>query len=623
MDKKSTIIGVACIGAAIALMVWNSKHSRPVPTTVPATTSVVQAPPAPQPVAETKTVAVPEEPVVPEEIFDLTNGVITLHVSSQDGALKTVDLEKHEKSLTDKSPVIFNSEFAVPALAMAKIPAARGGLPTPFGIKFEKENCVDDPRGESRTLTLLGKTEGFEIRRIYKVSLLEKGEGAQDPYLVDHKIKITRTSGGPAALPFLISTGSLPPTEGDRANIFLNASWNQDGDYEKCKTDVFKNSSGFFGIGGHAASAEFNLPILASKSPLQFVAVTNQYFASVVGFSHETQSIISQIFVFPQALPKEQQIHDTDITTLAYAQLDVPVLSVGQTANLSLPYFIGPKEYTRLADLRDSISGIDDVIQFTHLFGFLSVDWICKILVVVMNAIHGVIPSSGWSWGWSILIMTLIVKGITWPLTMAQQRSAKKMQKFQGPMKEIREKYKDNQQKMQQEMMKLYRENKINPLAGCFPILIQIPIFFGMYCAFQTCAELRLEGFLWITDLSMPDLIPGLENFEIPLIGAKLHVLPILMGAAMILNMSLTPMPNAQPGQKHMFYAMMVIFPIICYAMPSALTLYWTVQNFLTIFQSWYVRRSRDKDDPPKKPEAVEIIPPKKKKGRGKGLPAT
>ncbi len=626
MDKKSTAIGIIFIGLAIALMAWKSATSEPkksVPETTKITAPAAQQNAVPAQNSAPETTAEPVKNDVPEEIYEIGNGVISLKISSRDGALKNVAFEKQAKSLDDKSPVVFNEFSDVPALGILSVPA-RGELPKALGIHFEKESLADDERGEFRILTLLGKTnDGFEIRRIYKISLNENGAGTTDPYFIDHKIKISRSSGTPAAFPFLISTGILPPTEGDRANIFLNASWFDGDDYEKCKIDVFRDSSGFFGIGGNKAAAEFSQPV-SLNSPLKFVAVTNQYFASVVGFSKETQSVISRIFVFPKALPQEEQIHDVALTNLAFAQVDVPALAAGQTANLAFSYFVGPKQYTRLADLRDEIDGIDNVIQFTNLFGFLSVDWLCKILVVVMNAIHGILPTSAWAWGWSILIMTLIVKAITWPLTMAQQRSAKKMQKFQGPMKEIRERFKDNPQKMQQEMMKLYRENKINPLAGCFPVLIQIPIFFGMYCAFQTCAELRLEGFLWISDLSMPDLIPGLEDFVIPFVGAKIHVLPILMGATMILNMSLTPMPNAQPGQKNMFYVVMCIFPIICYAMPSALTLYWTIQNILTLVQTQIVRRSRDKDEGDKNaPNPVEIIPPKKKKGRGKNLPTT
>lgn len=625
MDKKSTIIGVLLIAAALGLMFWDANNRAANPPPVPAVTQKTQqaskAIPANVPPAATAVPASATQKQAPETVFALENSALKLNISSHDGALKTVELKQQPTSLEDKAPVVFNQGSTVPALQIASPSGVRGVAPIPFGLDFAVESSTEDATAKTRTLTLLAHKDGLEIRRIYTLSQDPEGEGTQDPYFVNHEIKITRVSGNPAAFPLLVSTGMLPPTEGDRANIFLNASWYNGDDYEKCASDIFKDSSGFLGLGAHRAAPDFEVPI-GRDDPLRFVAVTNQYFASVVGFSPVAQPIVSRVLVFPQALPPAEQINNITLTTQAYAQLDVPALTVGQTANIGIPYFIGPKEYTRLAELEDTIDGIENVVQFTSLFGIISVDWLCKILVVIMNAIHALLPTSAWAWGWSIIVMTLIVKAVTWPLTMAQQRSAKKMQQFSEPMKEIREKYKDNPQKMQQEMMKLYRDNKINPLAGCFPVLIQIPIFFGMYCAFQTCAELRLQSFLWISDLSMPDLIPGLEDVTIPIIGAQIHILPILMGATMLFNMMMTPMPNAQPGQKNMFYIMMAIFPIICYSMPSALTLYWTMQNILTIFQTWLVRRSRDNDSSGT-PGKVEIIPPTKKKGRGKSIPAS
>lgn len=624
MDKKNTIIGALLIAAAFGLMFWDA-HNRaemtpPAPKPAVAQTQTATSVPAAQMPAVAEMPAAQKAPQAPEKIFTIESATLKLNVSSRNGAVKTVELKTQPTSLEDSAPVVFNEGSAVPALRLASPSGVRGVSPIPLAVDFVVESETEDAAKKTRTLTLLGKKDGLEIRRIYTLSLDAEGEGLSDPYLVNHDIKIKRVAGTPAAFPLLVSTGMLPPTEGDRANIFLNASWYNGDDYEKCSPSEFKDSSGFLGLGAHRALPDFEVPV-GHEDPLSFVAVTNQYFASVVGFAaNTTRPIASRVFVYPQALPKAEQINDLAITTQAYAQLDVPALQVGQTANITLHYFIGPKEYTRLAELDGTIEGIDNVVQFTSLFGIISVDWLCKILVVVMNAIHGMLPASAWAWGWAILVMTLIVKGITWPLTMAQQRSAKKMQQFSEPMKQIREKYKDNPQKMQQEMMKLYRDNKINPLAGCFPVLIQIPIFFGMYCAFQTCAELRLQGFLWISDLSMPDLIPGLEDATIPLIGAQIHLLPILMGATMLANMAMTPMPNAQPGQKNMFYIMMAIIPIVCYTMPSALTLYWTMQNILTIFQTWLVRRSRDKDSAGK-PGQVDIIPPTKKKGRGKGIP--
>lgn len=623
MDKKSTIIGVLLIAAALGLMFWdaNNRAANPPPAPAPAVTQKTQQATTPVVTPTAQAPARATQKQAPESIFTLENDSVKLNISSHDGSLKSVELKQQPTSLEDKAPVVFNEGSSVPALQMASPSGVRGVSPIPFGVDFAVESSTEDATTKTRTLTLLGRKDGLEIRRIYTLSQDPEGEGVKDPYFVDHLIKIKRVSGEPSAFPLLISTGMLPPTPGDRANIFLNASWYNGDDYEKCSPDIFKDSSGFLGLGAHRASPDFEIPI-GRDDPLRFVAVTNQYFASVVGFSATAQPIVSRVLVFPQVLPQAEQINDITLTTQAYAQLDVPALAVGQTANIGIPYFVGPKEYTRLAELETSIEGIENVVQFTSLFGIISVDWLCKILVVIMNAIHGLLPTSAWAWGWSILVMTLIVKAVTWPLTMAQQRSAKKMQQFSEPMKEIREKYKDNPQKMQQEMMKLYRDNKINPLAGCFPVLIQIPIFFGMYCAFQTCAELRLQSFLWISDLSMPDLIPGLEDVTIPLIGAQIHILPILMGATMLFNMMMTPMPNAQPGQKNMFYIMMALFPIICYSMPSALTLYWTMQNILTIFQTWLVRRSRDTDSNGTSGK-VDIIPPTKKKGRGKSIPAS
>ena len=617
MDKKSTFIGILLIGLAVGLMFFNAKNA-PQPAPAPAVTA------APAAVAPVATVPVKSVPVFSGEkkIFTLENGKIALRLSSFGGGVEAVELKDFPQSQENDAPVVFNDASTVPALTLAGAPATLGGKPEPWGIVFSVESDVTDEAAKTRTLTLVGSDAQKVVRRVYTISLDDEGRGATDPYFVRHNVKIAPVAGADAvpATDLYLSTGMLPPTNGDTANLFLNASWFNGDEYDKIATGHFVASSGFLGLGAHPAHASFVAP--AEKGdPFQWLATTNQYFANILAFPQaEVRPLISELAVFPEKLvPAEDMDNKTDLSVVGFAHLKLPAL---RSLNLETYYYVGPKEYTRFAEFQsaDLIEDADAVVQFTSLFGFISIDWLCKILVAVMNWIHELIPANAWSWGWVIVVMTLIVKGITWPLTMAQQRSAKKMQKFQKPMQDIREKYKDNPQKMQQEMMKLYRDNKINPLAGCFPVLIQIPIFFAMYCTFQTCAELRLQPFLWIPDLSMPDVIPGLEDWRIPLIGAQLHILPILMGATMFLNMKMTPMPNAQPGQKNMFYAMMAIFPIICYTMPSALTLYWTLQNIFTMFQTWLVRRARDDDKRGNASSSgVEIIPPTKKKGRGKG----
>ena len=218
----------------------------------------------------------------------------------------------------------------------------------------------------------------------------------------------------------------------------------------------------------------------------------------------------------------------------------------------------------------------------------------------LLGGIHSLLTWSGaWSWGWAIVLLTVIIKLITWPLTAAQQRTAQKMQQFKGPMEEIREKYKNDSEKLNKEMMKLYTEHKINPFAGCLPIFIQIPVFFGLYTAFQTTVELRLESFLWIHDLSTPDTLFHIGSFGV-------NLLPILMGITMWLSMRMTPTPSADDTQKTIMYTMAFLFPVICYSLPAALSLYMTLQNLLTMLQ---VGLSKNNTTAP-----VEVIPPKKKK---------
>lgn len=164
------------------------------------------------------------------------------------------------------------------------------------------------------------------------------------------------------------------------------------------------------------------------------------------------------------------------------------------------------------------------------------------------------------------------------------------MAKLQEPIKAIKEKYKNDQQKIGQETMKLYQEYGINPLAGCFPILIQLPIFIGLYYMLQTSCEIRFAHFLWIDDLSLPDRIPGLET----VFGYPLHVLPLLNALITFIQMHVSPSPSADKAQKFMFKMMPFIMLIFFYTFPSGLVLYWTVQSLIGVIQAVIINRTKD-----------------------------
>ncbi len=224
-----------------------------------------------------------------------------------------------------------------------------------------------------------------------------------------------------------------------------------------------------------------------------------------------------------------------------------------------------------------------------------------------MYLIHSVVPS----WGWSIVIMTICIKLLFWPLTAKASRSQKRMASIQGPMAELKEKHKDNPQKMQQETLKLFKEHQVNPVAGCLPMLIQMPIFLGLFYMLRTASELRFESFLWVSDLSLPD-----TQFVVG--GFPINILPMIMGVTMFLQMSMMPVsPTADPMQQKIFKFLPFIFLIFLYNFSSGLVLYWTVQNILTIIQQKIIN---SRPDEPLKPVAAALET--KSKGKG-GAPRT
>jgi len=226
------------------------------------------------------------------------------------------------------------------------------------------------------------------------------------------------------------------------------------------------------------------------------------------------------------------------------------------------------------------------VMQF-GFWGVISV-WLLKS----MKLLYHVIPN----YGIAIIIITILIKLIFWPIQAKSIRSMKEMQKFQPLMNKLREKYKDDPQRLNQEMMKLYKEHKINPFSGCLPMLVQIPVFFGLYAMLRSAIELRGASFLWVKDLSQPDTIwSHTLPFSLPLIGSTLMLnpLPLLMTGAMIWQQKLTPTAGDTQQQKMMQF-MPLIMLYFFYPSSSGLCLYWTAQQLLSIAQQWWSLRQRD-----------------------------
>lgn len=241
--------------------------------------------------------------------------------------------------------------------------------------------------------------------------------------------------------------------------------------------------------------------------------------------------------------------------------------------------YIGPLKYGRIKAL-----GVG--LEKTMNFGLSFIRGISKGILYLLVTLHDYIPN----YGVLLIIFSVVVKVLVYPLTKKSYQSTKEMQAVQPLIAALREKYKGDPQRLNQETMKLYKEHGVNPLGGCLPMLLQMPLLFAIFTVFRTTIELRGAPFvLWITDLSAPDTVyqfPG--GFSVPIYGDQIAVLPILMGVSMFVQQKMSG-AQAQSQQKFMMYFMTVFFLLLFNSFPSGLNLYYTLFNVLTILQQKYL----------------------------------
>ncbi|MES2982812.1 MAG: membrane protein insertase YidC [Verrucomicrobiota bacterium] len=315
-----------------------------------------------------------------------------------------------------------------------------------------------------------------------------------------------------------------------------------------------------------------------NENPIVYAGVADQFFTTVV---RPKKPELTQVW----GKPKQIRLNKNGASlTAVRASLTLPETSLAPAAPTVLEYkiFTGPKENTTLRKL-DNVDGVGkgwgEVMQYGW-FWFVS-----RPLNALLNFLHSYIDnfSTTESWGLAIICLTIIVRLCIWPLHAKSTRSMKRMSKLQPKMAELKEKHKDDPTKLNTEMMGLYRKYGINPLGGCLPMLIQIPIFFGFFRMLDYAVELRGQPFLWVDDLSQPD------TFAI-VFGIPINILPIVMAATSVVQMAMMPKTGDKMQQRIMMF-MPLMFFFFCYNYASALALYWTVQNIFSIGQTYLMNK--------------------------------
>ena len=268
-------------------------------------------------------------------------------------------------------------------------------------------------------------------------------------------------------------------------------------------------------------------------------------------------------------------------------------LQPGESAEYSFDLFLGPANYRELKEAGNSFEQIVD-------FGIFGKIYLPQILIWLLNRIYDLIGS----YGWAIIFLTIIIKVVLWPLTHKSYASMGKMQKLQPQLAVLKEKYKGDSKKIQAETMKLYKANGVNPMGGCLPMLLQMPILFALFTTLRNTILLRKAPFWiipgkWIKDLSGPDVLMVLDK-SYPIIGNHLNILPLLMGLSFFLQQKFTPTAGggsaqSEQQQKMMATLMPVMFTFLFYSLPSGLNLYFMLSTFITIAQQLVTTRMGEK----------------------------
>jgi len=533
MEKRALIAVVLSLLILVVYQEWVGRQYAPPPPSQKdeKKTENVTAPlPKPQPtLQEAKPVAHAAQETV-KEIRVETDYYIALF-TTQGARLKSFTLKHYQTSVGEKSP---------PFEMISPTP----GVPYPLGIQLPGTPPLTDEALiysiQGGNLKLTGDSKGkliFQGQSPAGVKLTKEFTFAGSSYPIQLELSVEGTDKNPSPGLLLSSDGNNKGAAQDAVFEGLLALVNNK--IKREPTEEIKNGKEFSG-------------------PVSWAGFGYTYFLFAVLPENGAEQKLAVKQIGPGLV------------------MDIAVQAGTKDAGKSrYALFIGPKELNTLKAME---KGLEQSIDFGY-FGFVAMPFL-----YVMHFSHRFTGS----YGIDIILLTILIKLILAPLTHKSFVSMKRMQKLQPQMERIKEKFKEDKEKMNKEIMELYRRNKVNPMGGCLPMLLQFPVFIGLYNALLTPIELRHAPFMWIKDLSRPDW----ESLPFTLGGWTLGVpiLTLLMGASMFLQQWMTPSAG-DPNQRRMMLMMPVIFTAMFVTFPAGLTIYWLVNNVLSIAQQYLINR--------------------------------
>ncbi len=540
-----------------AMLLWDAwqKHNAPkVPAVPPAASAVAGVPPPSaklgelsvptpnRPPAAATPVVPPVAPGAPAAVAGspvvVKTDVFEVELNTQGGDIRRVTMQK-VFSAKDRSKPLTLMEPSPGHYFVAQSGLLGEGLPTHLApYEATQREYVLGP--QSDTLDVVFKARDAAGAEVLKKYVFRRGS-----YVIDVSYEVKNASEKPLApvAYFQFMRDANLPTE------------------EAAQTNAFAGVTTFTGPAVYTAQAKFEKvdfadiekgkQVHAKRAPDGWIGMIQHYFVSAW-------------------LPREgvdREFYTSKVAESRYtAGVKVPVgtIAPGASGSITVPVYIGPQETENLEKLSP---GLDLVVDY----GWLTI--IAAPLFWLLKWIHSLVGN----WGWSIVFLTVMIKGVFYPLNAKAGRSMAQMKVLAPKMEKLKQLYGDDRQKLNQAMMELYRTEKINPLGGCLPILVQIPVFIALYWVLLASIELRHAPWLgWIQDLSAPD---------------PYFILPVIYAVSMFVQTKLNPQP-ADPIQARIMLLMPIMFSVFFLFFPAGLVLYWVVQNLLSIAQQWHINRT-------------------------------
>lgn len=535
-NKRVLLATAICLAILIGWQYLFPEHAMfkqataPAPTATRSTTET-----ASQARSQSATQALPDasiaaaEPLAGKPII-VTTPYYKAVLNSSGAVLEHLQLSRFKQSMEPDSPAM--DLITTASLAKAPMGLLVDGQPTWRTAQWATDATDTSlAPGKSATMTFTGTTGDLTIVRKLVFNA--------DTYMIDESVTLTSATARNGKVAFTLASSTLSAAD-DKYNTTRAAYMEGKKLQEVSDTDKLKEGK-VVPADGKWAAVESNFFILA---------------------------------LLPQSESVLKLQYADDIYRMA-AERDGIALQPGQPATISNVYYLGPKDPKTLSlapnDLRASLDyGMFHVLAEALL-------WLLRFLYTYVG-----------NYGVAIIILTVLIKLLFWPLSQKSYKSMEKMRKLQPMMAAIREKYPDNREKMNEELMQLYKTYKVNPAGGCLPMVVQIPVFFGLYQALLNAIELRHAPFIahlpftdiiWLADLSAKD---------------PFYITPLIMGATMFLQQRMTPAPG-DPTQAKVMMFMPIIFTFMFLKFPSGLVIYWLVNNVLSIAQQWMLRGGSDK----------------------------